>query len=279
LFAGMNKLSTSRRAKIAQCLSEGVSLRSISRITDAAVNTVMHLQVDLGEACAAYQDKIFRELTCRRIQCDETWSFVHSKEKNVPEEAKGRGIGDSWLWIAIDTETKLIPCWHVGSRGVRDALCFMEDLCSRLANRVQITTDGHKAYIEAVGEAFGTEVDFGTLVKLYGTLPHDKRQQFIGSEKKTVLGKPDHKHTSTSYVERANLTLRMTNRRLTRKTNAFSKKLYNHRCSIALGLMAYNFARIHQTLRVTPAMEAGLTDHVWPYEEIVGLLDQQAKAA
>jgi IS1 family transposase len=270
---GVNKVPADRQAKIVACLCEGNSLRSTSRLTDTAINTVMSLQVRLGEACAKYQDEVFRELSCKRLQCDETWGFVYSKEKNVPAEEKGNGKGDAWTWIAIDTETKLIPSWRVGGRGAKDAQLFMEDLASRLTNRVQMVTDGHKSYIQAVEDAFGTDIDYAQLVKIYGTTPEDNRERYIGAEKKTVFGKPDHDHTATGYIERANLTFRMSNRRHTRKTNAFSKKLHNHKCATALFMMYYNFARIHKTLRVTPAMEAGLTDHVWSYDEIVGLLD------
>jgi IS1 family transposase len=247
-------------------------MRATARLTDTAFNTVMSFVVRLGEACAKYQDETFRELHCKRLECDEIWSFVYAKEKNVPEEQRGKGQGDAWTWIAMDVETKLVPCWYIGNRDAQSALLFMEDLSSRLAQRVQITTDGHKPYIQAVENAFGDEIDYGMLVKIYGERPDDKREQFIGLTKESVFGKPDLALATTGHIERQNLTMRMGMRRFTRKSNGFSKKLHNHECAIALHFMYYNFARIHSSLRVTPAMEAGIADHVWSYEEMVSLL-------
>jgi IS1 family transposase len=251
-------------------------------MTDSAINTVMKLLVELGSACLDYQDANIRNLTCQRLQCDEIWSFIYSKAKNVPEEHKGElGYGDVWTWTAIDAETKLVPCWRVGGRDGREAYHFMKDLASRLANRVQLTTDGHKAYLEAVEGAFGADIDYAMLIKLYGTEPKESERRYsssecIGTEERIVTGSPNSAHISTSYVERGNLTMRMSMRRFTRLTNAFSKKLENHMYAVALHFMHYNFCRPHTTLskpyRTTPAMAAGLSDHVWTIEELLSLL-------
>ena len=275
----MNKLTTYERARIISCLVEGCSMRSTVRMTGAAKKTVARLQVEAGQACARYHDKVMRNLPCKIIQVDEVWTFTYSKQKNIPEHLKGMdGIGDTWTWIAIDADSKLIPAWRVGKRGAEDAYWFIHDLKSRLANRIQLTSDGHRAYLEAVEDAFGTEIDFAQLIKLYGSEPAQGEARYsqpacIGTRKRKVIGKPDKGFISTSYVERQNLTLRMNNRRFTRLTNAFSKKLENHKHSVALHFMHYNFCRIHQTLRVTPAMEAGISDHVWSLEEIAKLLE------
>ena len=275
----MNQLTRAERAQIIACLVEGNSIRATVRMTGKSKNTIAKLLLDLGAACTEYQDKTFRNLKCKRLQCDEIWSFVYAKEKNVPSEKKNAfGYGDVWTWTAIDAETKLVPSWMVGPRDLYAARCFTEDLASRLAGRVQITTDGLKAYVEAVEGAFGGEVDFAQLVKIYGNegQPRDKQVRYspavcTGARKTDVQGKPDPAHVSTSHIERQNLTMRMGMRRFTRLTNAFSKKLENHEAAIALHFMYYNFARIHQTLRVTPAMEAGVSDHVWSLEEIAAL--------
>jgi IS1 family transposase len=270
----MNRLPLEKRTQILGLLVEGNSLRAISRLADVSINTVTKLLVDAGRACAEYQDKTLRNLTCKRIQCDEIWSFYYAKDKNLPADKKG---GSVWTWVAIDADTKLVPCWRIGARDPWNGQTFMHDLKSRLANRVQLTTDGHKVYLLAVELAFGTEVDYAMLVKLYGNDPHGEDKQYspaecIGCRAIAIEGNPKMRHISTSFAERQNLTMRMKMRRFTRLTNAFSKKFDNHLWSIALHYMYYNFCRIHQTLRVTPAMEAGIADHVWSIEEIVGLL-------
>lgn len=280
----MNQLTPAKRAQVLNCLVEGNSIRSTVRLTGAGKNTVARLLVAVGEACSVYQDKAFRQLKCKKLQCDEIWSFVGSKEKNTTEETKAKGWGDCWTWTALDAETKLIPCWYVGTRDAGAAYHFMHDLAGRLANRVQLTTDGHRPYLTAVQDAFGDEIDYAQLVKIYGEGPKTEARyspaQCMGARKAKVSGSPDYGHISTSHVERSNLTLRMGNRRFTRLTNAFSKKVENHEHMLALSFMFYNFCRIHQTLRVTPAMAAGVTTRVWELADIVALLDQQsAKAA
>lgn len=276
----MNKLSKEKRSQIIGLLVEGNSLRATSRLADASINTVTKLLVEIGKACSNYQDTAFQNLTCKRIQCDEIWSFCYAKDKNVPKDKKGiLGFGDVWTWTAICADSKLVPCWYVGDRTAQSGFHFISDLKERLANRVQLTTDGHKAYLEAVEGAFGDDVDYAQLQKIYGT---EKKQgesryspaQCMGAKKAVITGRPDHTHTSTSFVERQNLTMRMHMRRFTRLTNAFSKKLENHEAAIALHFMHYNFGRIHKTLKVTPAMEAGIANHVWSLEEIAGLLDK-----
>ncbi len=273
----MNRLSVERRAAILGMLVEGNSLRATSRMADVSINTVTKLLLDVGEACEQYQDKTLRGLKARRIQCDEIWSFIYAKAKNVPESMKGAfGVGDVWTWVAIDADTKLVPSWAVGRRDGFTAAAFIRDLADRLATRVQLTTDGHKPYLAAVEDAFGGDVDYSMLVKLYGASGENETRyspaKCLGCIPTPVTGDPDPKHISTSYVERQNLTMRMSMRRFSRVTNAFSKKLENHAATAALYFMYYNFARVHQTLRVTPAMEAGIADHVWSIEEIVGLL-------
>jgi len=273
----MNKLSTEERAKVVACLVEGNSIRATSRITGVARNTVNKLLVDLGTACSNYQAETLRNLKCGRIQCDEIWSFVGAKEKNTRAAKKAEGWGDIWTWIALDADTKLVPCWFIGERHAGAAYHFMHDLKARLANRVQITTDGHRAYLYAVEDAFGCEIDYAQLVKIYGATPEGAEVRYspaicMGTKRAVISGAPDFDHVSTSYVERQNFTMRMSMRRFTRLTNAHSKKVENHAHAIAIHYMHYNFARIHQSLRVTPAMEAGVTDHVWSLEEIVGLV-------
>src|SRR5215210_7980694 len=281
----MNQLSPQRRAQIVRALCEGNSIRSTSRMTGAAVNTVVNLLVDLGSACSEYQDRSMRNLPCKRLQCDEIWSFCYAKEKNVPLELQGQfGYGDVWTWTAIDAQTKLVPCWLVGERSGADARVFIDDLAGRLANRVQLTTDGHKPYLEAVEDAFGADIDYAQLVKLYGAEAGSERRYSpavcIGAEPRRVQGNLDPAHISTSYVERQNLSMRMGMRRFTRLTNAFSKKLENHEHAIALYFMHYNYARPYTTLSkrypTTPAMASGLTDRVWTALDIVALLDQSA---
>jgi IS1 family transposase len=271
----MNKLSIEERAKVVGCLIEGCSLRSTVRMTGFAKKTVSRVMVETGRACAKYLDKTMRGLTCKVLQVDEIWSFVGCKENMATFEQKQNGFGDAWVWIAIDADTKLIPAWHLGKRDPNDAYVFIFDLKKRLANRVQLTSDGHGAYLQAVSVAFDDEIDYSMLIKQYGA-PLNPEAKYspprcIGAQKRRVIGQPDVNLVSTSFVERQNLTLRMSNRRFTRLTNAFSKKLENHRLSLALHFMNYNFCRIHQTLRVTPAMAAGLSDRVWEVEDIVKL--------
>jgi IS1 family transposase len=277
----MNKLDTETRARVVACLIEGNSLRATTRMTGVHRTTVMKLMADLGKACLEYQQKTLRNLPCRRLQCDEIWSFVGCKEKNVPKEEKRQGRGDVWTWIAIDAETKLVPCWYVGNRDATAAYHFIHDLAGRLANRVQLTTDAHRPYLEAVEDAFGSQIDYAQLVKIYGpsdVSPYNTEVRYspavcTGARKTHVSGEPDYQHVSTSICERQNLTMRMSMRRFTRLTNAFSKKIENHAYSVALHYMNYNFCRVHQSLRVTPAMEAGVADHVWTLTEVIGLLD------
>jgi IS1 family transposase len=278
----MNKLNLERKAQVIKVLCEGNSIRSTARITDTAINTVVKILREVGKACLEYQDKTMRDLPCQKLQCDEIWSFVYSKAKNVPVEHENEfGYGNVWTFTAIDADTKLVPCWLVGNRDIESAYEFITDLKDRLANRVQITTDGHRMYLEAVEQAFGAEVDYAQLVKLYGQdMETEKRYspaKCIGSEKHIIQGNPDKTKISTSYVERQNLTMRMCMRRFTRLTNAFSKKLENHTYALALYFMHYNFARPHKTLAYpyprTPAMAAGLTNHIWTVEEIVELIN------
>lgn len=276
----MNKLTTQKRVEVIKCLVEGNSIRSTVRITGVAKNTVTKLLCEIGKACSEYQNQIMVNLPCKKIQCDEIWSFVGAKEKNVLKEEKGKGRGDVWTWTALCPDTKLVPCWMVGNRNIETATVFMKDLAPRLANRVQLTTDGLRAYLEAVDSAFGIAVDYAQLVKIYGPSETKSERRYspaqcIGSRKEVVTGSPVKKDISTSLIERQNLTMRMQMRRFTRLTNAFSKKIENHEHAIALHFMFYNFARIHQTLRITPAMAAGISDHVWSIDEIVGLLGEK----
>jgi IS1 family transposase len=275
----MNKLDHAERARILHLLCEGNSIRATTRLTGASKKAVSKLLVDAGQAAAWYQDRVFHNLTCRRIQVDEIWAFIYAKQKNV-ETAKAApdGAGDVWTWTAIDAETKLIPSWFVGGRDAECASWFMNDLASRLANRVQLTSDGHKAYLEAVEGAFGADVDYAMLVKLYGASPESAKGRYspaecTGAIKTPIEGQPDPKHISTSYSERSNLTVRMHTRRFTRLTNAFSKKLENHAYSVALFAMYYNFVRIHRTLRTTPAMAANVTNRLWEIGDIVDVLE------
>jgi IS1 family transposase len=280
----MNRLSNQQRTQIIASLVEGNSLRATARMCNVAFNTVLKLLPEIGRVCLEYQDKALRNLTCKRIQCDECWSFCYAKQKNVPEDKKNTfGYGDVWTWVAMDADTKLVPSFMVGSRNSQVAKTFMDDLASRLANRVQLTTDGHRAYLEAVEGAFGDGIDYAMLIKLYGndreTEARYSPAECIGTREIEVTGRPNPKYISTSYIERQNLSMRMGMRRFTRLTNAFSKKIDNHFWAIALYYMHYNFCRVHKTLRVTPSMEAGITDHVWEIEEIVSLLDANAKMA
>lgn len=274
----MNKLSLQKRAQIIGLLVEGNSMRSVTRLVGCSINTVTKLLVDTGTACAIYQNEVMRDLPCKRIQCDEIWAFCGMKEKNVPKEHEGElGYGDVYTWTAICADTKLVPSFLIGRRDAEYAYAFMNDLAGRLKNRVQLTTDGHHAYLNAVASNFGSEIDYAMLVKVYGATvgKEDQRRysppECTGAEKRRINGNPDIKHVSTSFVERQNLTMRMGMRRFTRLTNAFSKKIDNLEYAVALHFMYYNFGRIHKTLRVTPAMEAGISDHVWSLEEIAQL--------
>jgi IS1 family transposase len=279
----MNKLTRTKRAQVVGALVEGSSIRSTVRMTGVSMMTVLKLLREIGEVCRSYQDERFRNLTCKRIQVDEIWSFCRAKARNVPEAHKGEfGWGDVWTWVAIDADTKLVPSWLIGNRSAVCATEFIADLKERLAHRVQLTSDGHRPYLEAVEAAFGDEVDYAVLQKIYGPVSEQHRYsppQCIGIRSDMVRGNPDPAHVSTSYVERQNLTMRMQMRRFTRLTNGFSKKIENHAAAIALHYMAYNFVKIHKTLRVTPAMAAGVTDHVWELEEIVELLERQEAAS
>jgi IS1 family transposase len=272
----MNKLSREKQVQVIAALVEGNSVNSTVRMTGVHKTTILKLLAELGSRCADYQDRMMRNLKCKRIQCDEIWEFVYAKEKNVPADKKGHfGFGDVWTWVAIDADTKLVPSFMVGNRDARSASMFIDDLKDRLANRVQLTTDGLKVYLEAVEGAFGADIDYAQLVKIYGATQEETRYspaECIGCETKIIQGKPDSKHISTSYVERQNLTMRMRMRRFTRLTNGFSKKIENHAYALALFYMHYNFCHVHQTLRVTPAMEAGVSDHVWSLEEIAALI-------
>lgn len=277
----MNRLTTNRRAQIIGMMVEGVSIHAITRMTGVSKNTVVKLLADAGNACLDYPDKVLHNLPSKRIQADEIWSFVYAKQKNAPQEKRGQfGYGDVWTWTALDADNKLIVCWHVGTRDADAAYAFMMDVASRLANRVQLTTDGHAAYLSAVDAAFsrGPGVDYAQLVKIYGTSPEAQRRYSppicVGAQKSEIRGTPDPEHISTSYVERQNVSMRMGMRRFTRLTNAFSKKLENHMHALSIYFMHYNFVRIHQTLRVTPAMEAGVTDRLWSLEDIVGIVDE-----
>lgn len=274
----MNRLSIEKREQVVRCLVEGNSIRATVRMTGAAKNTVTKLLVDLGRACTLYQDEALRNLSCNTIQVDEIWSFCYSKQKNVPERLQGSfGYGDVWTWTALCADSKLVPSWLVGGRDSEWAKVFMNDLASRLSHRVQLTSDGHRAYLEAVEGAFGCDVDYAMLIKLYGKSPDEERRYSpsvcLGTETRTISGEPEPKKISTSYVERQNLTMRMSMRRFTRLTNAFSKKVENLECAVALHFMYYNFVRIHRSLKVTPAMAAGVTNRLWEVRDIVNLLD------
>jgi IS1 family transposase len=277
----MNVLSNERRARVIGALIEGNSIRSTVRMTGVCKDAVLKLIRDMGAACAAHHNAVVRGVKTARVQCDEIWSFCYAKEKNVPVAKEGTGAGSVWTWTAIDADSKLIISYLCGGRDASWACQFMEDLASRVTTRIQITTDGHRAYAEAVEGAFGMNVDYAMLIKLYGA-PSDRPDTryspaaCIGIRTGILSGNPDRDHISTSFVERQNLNLRMGVRRFTRLTNAFSKKFENHCHMVAIYHAYYNFCRVHQTLRVTPAMEAGLADHVWNIQELVSLLDPRA---
>jgi IS1 family transposase len=275
----MNQLSTVKRTQIIAALIEGNSINATCRMLGVGKNTVLRLLEDAGCACAAYHDANVRNLRSRRVQCDEIWQYIGAKAKNVRPEKEAIGWGDVWTWTAIDADSKLIISYTLGGRGAATAHAFMQDVASRIATRIQLTTDGHRVYAEAVENAFGSEIDYAMLVKLYGS-SNDGEARYspatcIGCRTGVLAGNPDPKYISTSYVERQNLSMRMGMRRYTRLTNGFSKKFENHAHQVALYFMHYNYCRVHKTLRVTPAMEAGLTDHVWTLEELCGLLPEK----
>lgn len=273
----MNHLPADKQAMIFRCIAEGNSLRATSRLVGVSFNAVLRNFVRLGRACQDFQDKALSGLTCQRLQLDEVHSFVGVKEREASPDQLQAGFGDTWTWTCLDADTKLIVGWYVGERDQAAAFDFLRLLRARVVNQPQISTDGHSAYPAAMQHVFGQDAPYGRVVKVYGYVPspirtRDQIYKCIGANKIIASGTPDPAHVSTSFSERSNLTIRMLNRRFTRLTNAFSKKVENHRLSLAITFMHYNFCRIHQTLRVTPAMEAGLTDHVWEVEEVVGLL-------
>jgi IS1 family transposase len=275
----MNKLPLERRVQIITLLVEGNSLRSTSRIADVSINTVTKLLVSVGKACDKFHNEKVRGIAAKRVQCDEIWSFVYAKKKNVPEGMEDYA-GDVWTWVGIDADTKLVISWMIGGKDAESGKVFIEDLASRITNRIQLTTDGYHAYLEAVDASFDRFIDYAMLVKIYGnatganaTERKYSAAECVGAEKKIISGNPDVKHISTSYVERQNLTMRMHMRRFTRLTNAFSKKIENHGYAIALHFVYYNFAKIHKSLRVPPAMEAGLIKRIMTIEDIVRLAD------
>jgi IS1 family transposase len=279
----MNKLSPPKRADVLACLVDGTSIRATSRITGVAKGTILRLLEQAGEVCATYQDQVLRNLPCKRVQCDEIWSFVYGKDRNLPREMRESSpftVGSVWTWTAIDADTKLMVAWLVGSRDERNAADFVRDLAVRLAGKIQMTTDGLRLYVNAVEGAFGGAIDYAMLTKLYGPSGNDKSAEtryspgrINGMTVERITGDPDDAHISTSYVERSNLTMRMNMRRFTRLTNAFSKKFENHCHSVSLHMFHYNFIRIHQTIRCTPAMAAGVTDHLWTLADLVALIE------
>lgn len=278
----MNKLPASTRAQIIRCLVEGVSIRGTARLCNVEKRTVTRLLIDAGRACQAYQEQTLRNLPCKRVQVDEIWSFTYAKQKNVATaKAAPEGAGDTWTWTAICADTKLAINWLVGERNSVYAHAFIHDIWERLAGRVQLTSDGHNSYRDAVEQVFGIDVDYAQLVKVYGAPSEGEKRyspaECVGAKKIVLQGDPDQKHISTSFVERQNLTMRMAMRRFTRLTNGFSKKVVNHAYAVSLHFMHYNFCRQHQTLRVTPAMAAGVADRIWTAEDIVALIDSMAR--
>jgi len=275
----MNKLDHEARSRILHLLCEGSSIRAVTRLIGASKNTVIKLMIDAGKTCMAYHDQHVRGLTTKRVQVDEIWSFTYAKQKNVAKaKAAPANAGDTWTWTAIDADNKLMISWLVGGCDGDYAMAFMDDLRSRLANRVQLTSDGHKAYLEAVEGAFGADIDYAQLVKIYGASPESAKGRYspaecTGAVKTPIEGNPDPKHISTSFAERQNLNIRMHTRRFTRLTNAFSKKVENHAWAVALFTTYYNFVRIHKTLRMSPAMAAGVTDRLWEIGDIVALVE------
>ena len=281
IISRMNKRSTAERARILACLCEGNSIRATARLTDVAINTVVKLLIDAGHACANYHDKTVRGITAERIQADEVWSFCGMKQKHVPANKQGQlGYGDVWCWTGIDADSKLVISWHCGHREVTDATMFIEDLKSRIVNRPQLTTDGHRAYLQPIAEVFNHQLDYAMLQKIYGTDNQARTQARYSPAKLQeikivpICGYPERQHISTSFAERQNLNMRMSMRRYTRLTNGHSRKFENHLCALALYFHFYNFCRIHATLKVTPAMQAGLASHAWELAEVVRLIDE-----
>ncbi len=275
----MNKLTNEKRAQVLQMMAEGLALRAITRLTGISRTTLLKLLEDAGQAFSEYQDRVLMNLPCKRVQVDEAWSFCYAKQKNVPTAKKApEGAGDIWTWVGLDADTKLVASFYVGDRDSEAAEIFINDLAKRLANRVQLTSDGHRPYLQAIEGAFGADIDYATLVKVYGEAPEGQRRYSpavcTGAHKHRVEGSPDPKHVSTSFVERQNLSMRMGNRRMTRLTNAFSKKAENHAHMMSIYFMHYNFVRIHQTLKVTPAMAAGVTSKLWEMSDMVKVLEE-----
>ena len=275
----MNRLPHDKRAQALQMMAEGISLRAMTRLTGISRTTLIKLLEDAGQAFSEYQDRVLVSLPCKRIQVDEAWAFCYAKQKNVPTaKAAPEGAVNIWTWVGLDADTKLVASWYVGGRDSEVAATFIDDLAPRLASRVQLTSDGHKPYLEAIEGAFGGDIDYAMLVKVYGPAPEGQRRYSpaicTGAHKHIAEGNPDPKHVSTSFVERQNLNIRMGNRRMTRLTNAFSKKAKNHEHMMAIYFMHYNFVRIHQTLKITPAMAAGVTPRLWEMSDLVKVLDE-----
>jgi IS1 family transposase len=273
----LKRLDSQTRAQVVSCLIEGCSIRSTVRMTGVAKKTVMRLLVEVGEVCADYQDRVFRNLSSKRLQLDEMWSWIYCKDKNRTEEIarKNPDAGDVWLWVCVDADTKLVPSWRLGQRDLATAKDFVEDIAKRVKGRVQITTDQLRTYLNVVEDAFGGQADFAQLHKIYrASGDPDTRYspaKCIGCEMKEVSGRPDPKHVSTSFVERQNWSVRTSMRRYTRLSNGFSRKLENHAAATALNYFAYNFIKLHRTLRTSPAMAAGVTDRLWSVEDLVAL--------
>jgi IS1 family transposase len=273
-FNTMNRLSTDKYSAVIAALVEGTSINATCRMTGVAKNTVLKLLKDMGCAAAAYHNQHVSNLSVRRVQADEVWSFVYGKDKNLSSEQIQAGAGSVWTWTALDADTKLIISYTLGDRSADTAKEFMQDVASRISTRIQLTTDGYRVYADAVEDAFGADIDYAMLVKIYGAASDSPESRYspatcIGCRTGVLNGDPNPDHISTSFVERQNLSMRMGMRRFTRLTNGFSKKLENHGHMVALYFMHYNFCRVHKTLRVTPAMEAGLTDHVWEIDELI----------
>jgi IS1 family transposase len=281
----MRKLTHTQRVQVINCLIEGCSIRATVRMTGVAKKTVMRVLVEVGQVCDSYQDRMFRNLPCRLIQLDELWGFNYCKAKTVTPEIPERipGAGDVWLWVAIDAETKLVPCWQLGGRDALTAYDFVQDLANRLSHRVQLTSDGHRVYLSAIEAAFGSNVDYAMLVKMYGSDPRESEVRYspaqcIGIQSAVITGRPDPKHISTSYVERQNWSVRTAMRRYTRLSNGFSRKIENHAAAVALHYFNYNFIRQHATLRVSPAMAASVTDKLWNVSDLVDLWEAEETA-
>jgi IS1 family transposase len=279
-MVSMNRLTSQKREQVIAALVEGNSIRATVRMTGVAKNTVTKLLVDMGTVCSILQDETMRDLDCKRIQCDEIWSFCYSKQKNIPDEKRGQfGYGDVWTWVGMDADTKLVASYRVGGRGPEDAAEFMRDLASRMRSRVQLTTDGHMPYLLAVPSAFKDDIDYAMIIKHYGSASKEEQRRYSPSrllavDRQPRIGNPDMAHVSTSYVERQNLTMRMSMRRFTRLTNGFSKKVENLAAAVSLHFAYYNFCRVHKTLGTTPAVAAGVTDHAWTLAELIGLLEE-----